>query len=65
MNKKKKSFPDLTGDGKITQADILKGRGVFSLGGQVVTEVKVPNSRQQIQGFGAVRSDVKNFKGKA
>lgn len=27
------SFPDLTGDGKITQADILKGRGVFKSGG--------------------------------
>jgi hypothetical protein len=24
----KKKFPDLTGDGKVTQADILKGRGV-------------------------------------
>ncbi len=24
-----KKFPDLTGDGKVTQADILKGRGVF------------------------------------
>ena len=24
----KKSFPDLTGDGKVTKADILKGRGV-------------------------------------
>ena len=23
-----KKFPDLTGDGKVTQADILKGRGV-------------------------------------
>ena len=23
-------FPDLTGDGKVTQADILKGRGVES-----------------------------------
>ena len=22
------SFPDLTGDGKVTQADVLKGRGV-------------------------------------
>lgn len=35
MNKKapikmdeKKSFPDLTGDGKVTYADVLKGRGV-------------------------------------
>ena len=25
---KKKSFPDLTGDGKVTFADVLKGRGV-------------------------------------
>lgn len=24
----KKNFPDLTGDGKVTRADILKGRGV-------------------------------------
>ena len=24
-----KKFPDLTGDGKVTQADILKGRGVI------------------------------------
>ena len=28
-------FPDLTGDGKTTQADILKGRGVFKKGGKV------------------------------
>jgi len=28
MKEAKKSFPDLTGDGKITKADILKGRGV-------------------------------------
>lgn len=24
-------FPDLTGDGKVTQADVLKGRGVESM----------------------------------
>ncbi len=24
----KKNFPDLTGDGKVTRADILKGRGI-------------------------------------
>jgi len=28
------TFPDLTGDGKVTQADILKGRGVFQPGGE-------------------------------
>ena len=29
----KGSLPDLTGDGKITRADVLKGRGVFKKGG--------------------------------
>ena len=28
-----KAFPDLTGDGKITRADILKGRGAIKKGG--------------------------------
>ena len=28
--KKKNKFPDLTGDGKVTFADILKGRGVIN-----------------------------------
>ena len=29
LNEKKKSFPDLTGDGKVTKADILKAKGVI------------------------------------
>mgnify|MGYP003134381384 CR=1 FL=1 len=29
-------FPDLTGDGEVTQADILKGRGVFQKGGSTL-----------------------------
>jgi len=28
MTKKKKSFPDVSGDGKVTKKDILMGRGV-------------------------------------
>ena len=32
-NKGSKAFPDLTGDGKVTRADVLKGRGVFKRGG--------------------------------
>ena len=44
MAKAKKKFPDLNKDGKITKADILKGRGVFKKGGKVrrgkVKEVK-------------------------
>lgn len=30
-----KAFPDLTGDGKVTKADILKGRGVLKSGGKI------------------------------
>jgi hypothetical protein len=30
-----KEFPDLTGDGKVTKADVLKGKGVFKKGGEV------------------------------
>ena len=33
--KKGGKFPDLTGDGKVTRADVLKGRGVFGKGGKV------------------------------
>ena len=35
----KKKFPDLTGDGKVTRADILKGRGVFRKGGGNTGEI--------------------------
>jgi hypothetical protein len=33
------SFPDLTGDGKVTQADILKGRGVYAEGDEVILSI--------------------------
>ena len=33
---KKGGLPDLTGDGKVTQADVLKGRGVFNEGGSLM-----------------------------
>ena len=44
---KKKSFPDLTGDGKVTRADILKGRGVFEEKG-MMEAVKEEGSWHQI-----------------
>ena len=37
--KAKKKFPDLNKDGKITKADVLKGRGVFKDGGKVKSRV--------------------------
>ncbi len=37
----KKKLTDLTGDGKITQADVLKGRGVFQEGGDVNNQMEM------------------------
>ena len=37
---KKKKFPDLTGDGKVTKADVLKGRGIFKKGGKAKKKKK-------------------------
>ena len=41
-----KEFPDLTGDGKVTKADILKGRGVpgAKKGGWIKDAIKKPGS---------------------
>ena len=36
-----KKFPDLTGDGKVTQADVLKGRGVFQEGGSIDDQMQM------------------------
>jgi hypothetical protein len=41
LSEKKKSFPDLTGDGKVTKADILKARGVideFETGEELIAD---------------------------
>jgi len=45
-------FPDLTGDGKVTQADILKGKGVFKKGGSVNKKKII---RAAKRGFGAAK----------
>ena len=42
-----KKFPDLTGDGKVTRADILKGRGVFRKGGATRPTGKVLEAIKQ------------------
>ena len=44
---KKKKFPDLTGDGKVTRADVLKGRGVFSNGGKTKKEDKKKKKKEK------------------
>ena len=41
-----KAFPDLTGDGKVTFKDILKGRGAIKKGGKVKDAMhKMPNGK--------------------
>lgn len=42
-----KSFPDLNNDGEVTQADVLKGRGVYKKGGKV----------KKMAGGGVTRAD--------
>jgi hypothetical protein len=42
-----KKFPDLTGDGKVTRADVLKGRGVYKKGGTVSKSVKKPAAKKR------------------
>jgi len=42
-----KAFPDLTGDGKVTFKDILKGRGAIKKGGKVKDGMhKMPNGKK-------------------
>ena len=40
--KKKKKFPDLTGDGKVTFADVLKGRGVINGKKKIAKKTNTP-----------------------
>jgi len=39
-------FPDLTGDGQVTKADILRGRGVYKKGGTV--RKKMPGKVEKV-----------------
>ena len=41
----KKKLTDLTGDDKVTQADVLKGRGVFQEGGATPEEIAAADQR--------------------
>lgn len=52
---KKGGFPDLTGDGKVTRADVLKGRGVFKKGGSIMKTAGKTTT--------GVVSDYKGYKG--
>jgi len=44
----KKKLTDLTGDGKVTQADVLKGRGVFAEGGDIDAQMGSLMPQQEV-----------------
>ncbi|NBS67387.1 hypothetical protein EBT31_00535 [bacterium] len=54
-------FPDLNDDGKVTQADILKGRGVLKKGGAVKSDKWI---QKAIKKPGALRSALGAKEGK-
>jgi hypothetical protein len=57
-------FPDLNKDGKITQADILKGRGVFQEGGDVDSQMAMlmqPQQEQQMASDEDMEEDYLDF----
>ena len=51
VEKKKsgKKFPDLTGDGKVTRADVLKGRGVFKKGGSTESQYHTTKDGRRVK----------------
>jgi hypothetical protein len=59
---KAKKFPDLTGDGKVTRADVLKGRGVFGAGGGVRGSTKSADIYSRLKQRDRLKQIRKNFK---
>lgn len=57
--KKGGKFPDLNKDGKVTRADILKGRGVFKRGGKVGNPFKMTKKEEDKSTAAVLKSDKK------
>ena len=49
--KNKKKFPDLNKDGKVTYADILKGRGVYAEGGEADMQMTEQQAMSELEGI--------------
>ena len=56
-----KKFPDLTGDGEVTKADVLKAKGVFKAGGMAKGGTWI---QEAIKKPGALRSALGAKEGK-
>jgi hypothetical protein len=56
---KKGGFPDLTGDGKVTFKDVLKGRGVIKKKGGMIKEGMHKMSNGKMMKNSAMKKDKK------
>ena len=54
-NLKKGGFPDLSGDGKVTQKDILMGKGVIKMKKGGIVKKKSSRTRIAKKGFGIAK----------
>jgi len=63
MANKKGKFPDLTGDGKVTQADVLKGRGVKRMRGGGMAKKKMPIKKMRGGGMAKKKMPIKKMRG--
>ena len=57
----KKKFPDLSGDGKVTQKDILIGRGVVKKKAGGLAEATAKLKAQGLKAGGAVRGKARGM----
>ena len=55
--KVKKGFPDLTGDGKVTFKDILKGRGVIKKKGGMIKKADMMTKNMPMKKKGKMMKD--------
>ncbi len=55
--KGKKGFPDLTGDGKVTFKDILKGRGVIKKKGGMIKKADMMTKNMPMKKKGKMMKD--------
>ena len=58
-----KKFPDLTGDGKVTMADILKGRGVKKAGKGMKYQVGGKHDAKKAAMMKGLEAKIKKAKG--
>ena len=57
LKKGGKAFPDLTGDGKVTFKDVLKGRGVIKKKGGMIKKADMMTKNMPMKKKGKIMKD--------